>query len=116
MNRRGVALCMLTANLFVLTSRAADNSEVAILKSGSYKAGVVAIPCEACPPVIVSTLRAQKGITDVVVDQKTSTVQFRVQPGSSVKLANLQTALKAASDEMGMDADYRLKNVNRRTP
>ena len=88
-------------------------AEVQILKAGKYTAHVTAIPCEGCPPVIEKTMLDQKGIGSAKADQKTSTLSFTVKPGSVIKVPDLQKALKSASDEMGMGADYTLKNITK---
>ena len=90
---------------------AADKPAGKVLKAGTYSAKVAAIPCAACPPEIVKTLKAQPAIDEVSVNQKASTVTFTVKPGMEVALPDLQKKLKAASDQMGMGADYQLKNV-----
>jgi hypothetical protein len=92
----------------------ADVPGARILTPGNYSARVTAIPCEACPPEIVRTLKAQPGIDGISVDPKASTVQFTVKPGAPIPLVDLQKALKAASDQMGMGADYQLKDVKSR--
>jgi cation transport ATPase len=92
---------------------AADNPAPKALGAGTYSANVTGILCSACPPEIEKTLKAQSGVDKVSVDQKTSTVQFTIKPGAKVQLPDLQKALKAASDQMGMGADYRLKNLKK---
>lgn len=109
--KRIVWIALAAVTLIGSGVRADDPAEAKVLDPGKYSASVVAIPCDACPPVIEKTLKAQPGIDAVSVDQKASSVQFTVKPGARVPLPDLQKALKAASDEMGMGADYRLKNV-----
>jgi hypothetical protein len=84
-----------------------------VLMSGTYTAQVTAIPCEGCPPVIEKTMLDQQGILSAKADQKTSTLTFTVKPEAQVNVSDLQKALKSASDEMGMGADYTLKNVKK---
>ena len=85
-----------------------------ILKAGTYKAQVMAIVCEGCPPLIEQTMLAQPGIASAKADQKTSILTFTVKPEALVKVSDLQKALKAASDQMGMGADYTLNNIRRK--
>ena len=82
-----------------------------VLQAGTYTAQVAAIPCEGCPPVIEQTMLAQPGIATAKADQKTSSLTFTIKPDAQVNAADLQKALKAASDQMGMGADYSLKNI-----
>jgi hypothetical protein len=56
-------------------------------------------------------MQAQPGIDAVTVDQQSSSVSFTIKPGTQVQLADLQNALKAASGQMGMGADYQLHDV-----
>lgn len=82
-----------------------------VLKEGSYTAKVAALACEACPPAVEKALKAFPGIEGVSVAREKSTVKFTVKKGASVKAVKLQAALKAASDEMGMGADYSLRDL-----
>lgn len=87
-----------------------------VLKAGSYTATVAGIVCGACPPQVEKTLKAFPGIEGVSVSQEKLTVSFTIKKGASVKEAKLQTALKAASSEMGMGADYSLSDLKRVGP
>jgi hypothetical protein len=84
-----------------------------VLLTGKYTAQVTAIPCEGCPPVIEQTMLAQPGIATAKADQKTSTLTFTIKPDAQVNVSDLQKALKAASDQMGMGADYSLKDIKK---
>ena len=83
------------------------------LKPGSYTAQVKAIVCDACGPKVQQTLEKVDRIEKVTVDQKNQTVQFTIKKDAKIKLADLQKTLKASSDEMGMGADYQLKNLKK---
>ena len=80
---------------------------------GAYQATVKAIVCDGCGDFIQKTMSQHEGIESVVVDQKAKLVNFRVKDGAKVKLAELQTALKASADKMGMGADYTLANLKK---
>lgn len=82
-----------------------------VLTAGKYSASVKAIVCGGCGPLIKETLQKMKEIDAVTVDSGKKTVQFAVKKDSTVKLSDLQKALKAASDTMGMGADYTLSDV-----
>ena len=84
-----------------------------VLQAGKYTARVTAIPCEGCPPVIEQTMLAQPGIASAKADQKTSTLVFTVKPDARVNVLAVQKALKIASDQMGMGADYSLKDIKK---
>lgn len=79
------------------------------LTKGQYTAKVKMLACEACGPEVEKTLNGVKGVEAAKVDSKTSTVRFGVK--DSVKLAELQKTLKAASEQMGMGADYSLSKI-----
>src|ERR1017187_9933326 len=110
--KRKEVLTGITIGVLTLSGAyAADGTVANVLEAGTYTAKVAAIPCEACPPVIEKTFKAQPGIDQVSVDQKTSSLTFTVKPGAQVQLPDLQSALKAASDQMGMGADYQLHDI-----
>ena len=113
MERKRVFAGLILAVLGVSGAWAADEPAARVLEAGTYTAQVTAIPCSACPPGIEKTLKAQPAIEEVSVDQDASTVKFSVKPGTQLPLSELQKALKAASDQMGMGADYQLKNVKK---
>jgi hypothetical protein len=52
-----------------------------MLVPGTYTAGVKAIVCDGCGPLIERTLRNFEEIEAVAVDQKSKTVQFTVKKG-----------------------------------
>ena len=85
----------------------------ALLDAGRYMGKVLAIVCGSCAAQIEQTLGRQPGIEAVTVDASTHSVRFTVKAGTTVKLADLQVALKQASDKMGMGADYRLLEVQK---
>lgn len=82
-----------------------------VLKAGTYSAKVKAIVCGGCGPLIKQTLEKMKEIDTVSVDSAKKTVQFAVKKDSTVKLSDVQKALKAAADQMGMGADYELSDL-----
>lgn len=81
------------------------------LGAGTYTATVKALVCEACGPKVVETLSSVPGIADVSVDQAKSQLTFAVKKGSKINVASLQKKLKAVSDQMGMGADYSLRDI-----
>lgn len=82
-----------------------------VLTAGRYTAKVKALVCGACAKNIRDTARAFPGIESVSVDEKSSKLNFTVGPDAHVNVAKLQAALKASSEEMGMGADYSLRNI-----
>lgn len=56
------------------------------------------------------------GLKNVSVDAKSRTLKFSVNPGAKVDMAKMQASLKAASDEMGMGADYSLSDIRKQAP
>jgi len=85
----------------------------AMLATGRYTAKIKALVCGACAKKIAETARAFPGIQSVSVDGKTSMLRFAVAPDAQVDVAKLQAAMKAASDEMGMGADYTLSDIRK---
>lgn len=112
MNRKVLlgGFIVLASGALALAAPAAKDT---VLKTGKYTAHVAAIPCEGCPPVIEQTMLAQPGIATAKADQKTSTLLFTIKPDAQVNVSDLQKALKAASDQMGMGADYSLKGIQK---
>jgi copper chaperone CopZ len=82
-----------------------------ILTAGTYTAKVKAIVCSGCPALIKQALEKMKEIDSVSVDSQKRTVQFTVKKSTTVKLSDLQKALKVAADRMGMGADYTLLDL-----
>jgi hypothetical protein len=82
-----------------------------VLTAGTYTAKVKAIVCSGCGPLIKQTLEKMKEIDSVSVDSGKKTVQFAVKKNNTVKLSDLQKALKVAADRMGMGADYTLLDL-----
>lgn len=85
-----------------------------MLMPGTYTAGVKAIVCDGCGPMIEQTLRNFKEIEAVAVDQKSKTVQFSVKKDGMATVGDLQEALDAAAGRMGMGADYSLSDLRRK--
>ncbi len=88
-------------------ARAAED----VLNAGTYTAKVKALTCRGCGPLVKKTMEELKPIESAAVDQQASTVQFTVKKDTTIKLSEIQTALKAAADKMGMGADYTLSDV-----
>ena len=82
-----------------------------VLKTGEYTAKVKAITCGGCGPLIKKTMEGMKEIDSVSVDSKNKTVQFAVKEGATINYADLQKALDAAAEKMGMGADYTLLDL-----
>jgi hypothetical protein len=85
-----------------------------MLVPGTYTAGVKAIVCDGCGPLIERTLRNFEEIEAVAVDQKSKTVQFTVKKGGGIAVDDLQEALDEAAGRMGMGADYALSDLRRK--
>ena len=108
----GILSLLVAASAFA----APTNTKSAGLKEvgpGAYQATVKAIVCDGCGDFIQKTMSQHEGIESVVVDQKAKLVTFRIKDGAKVKVAELQTALKASADKMGMGADYTLVNLKK---
>ena len=88
-------------------ARAADD----VLNAGTYTAKIKALTCKGCGPLVKKTMEGLKAIESASVDQQTSSLQFTVKKDNTIKLSEIQTALKAAADKMGMGADYTLSEV-----
>jgi copper chaperone CopZ len=89
----------------------ADSME--ILTGGAYSAQVKGIVCLGCGEYIKQTLQKIPGVEQVSVDQGKKTVQFKVKEGSKLKLAEVQQALRASAEKMGMGADYQLRDLKK---
>ena len=81
-----------------------------VLPEGRYSAKAKSLVCGGCAEAIEKAMGGVPGIATVTVDAKTGVVGFTVNKGASVAWSDLQTVLKAASDQMGMGADYRLSD------
>jgi hypothetical protein len=82
-----------------------------VLKPGEYVAGVKAITCGGCGPLIKRTMEGMKEMESVTVDSQKKTVHFIVKKDATVKVVDLQKALDAAAQKMGMGADYTLLDL-----
>ncbi len=102
---------LLALSAMVLAAPLVAQQDKEVMAAGTYTAKVKAIVCGGCGPLIKSTLEGMKQIEAVSVDQAQKSVQFTVKKNSTVKLADVQKALKKASDKMGMGADYTLTEV-----
>jgi hypothetical protein len=111
--------CALIAGFALLTILAAGTATARpaddVLSPGTYTATVKAIVCGGCGPLIKRTLEGLKQIDSATVDQQAKTVQFAVKKDTTIKVSEIQTALKAAADKMGMGADYTLSDVKAKT-
>jgi len=81
------------------------------LAAGSYSATVKAIVCEGCAQFITETLKKNPALETISVDPKAKTVSFTVKKSATVKVSELQKALKLSAAEMGMGADYSLSDI-----
>lgn len=106
-------LILATAMIGLLGSgaAAAPKPKALVLKPGEYSATAKALVCSACAGEIEKTLKGFPGIKGVTVPPEGGAVRFKVKKATPVKLAALNDALKAASDKMGMGADYTLHDV-----
>lgn len=82
-----------------------------VLKTGDYSAGLKALTCGGCGPLVKKTMEGMKEIASVSVDNAKKTVVFSVKKDTTLKVADLQKALDAAAKNMGMGADYTLLDL-----
>lgn len=99
-----------------LAATPAVKAEKKVLTQGVYAATVAALVCEACPAEVAKTLKAFPGLEAVSLSREKSTVRFAVKKGAAVRTEKLQSALRAASERMGMGADYGLRDLKRVGP
>jgi len=111
MNPRRVLILMMAVLAVSAMIGLAAGQSPDVLTAGKYTAKVKAITCGGCGPLIKKTMLAMKEIDSAVIDSDKKTVEFVVKKNSSVKLSDLQKALKAAADIMGMGADYTLSDL-----
>jgi copper chaperone CopZ len=111
MNSRKALVTLTAALVFLAMIGLAVGQSPDILKPGDYSAKVKAITCGGCGPLIKKTMQAMKEIESVTVDSEKKTVQFVVKKDNPLKLSELQKALNAAADKMGMGADYTLLDL-----
>jgi copper chaperone CopZ len=110
MNKTLLSLSLIACLTLPAAAAAVQKSKsAATLSAGRYSAKVKMLACEACGPSVEKTLNEIKGVEAAKVDPKTSTVEFAVK--NSVKVASLQKALRGASADMGMGADYSLSKI-----
>lgn len=115
----GLLAGLLSVGVLVSGARASDqapakaesSAQARVLKAGRYSATVTAMVCGMCAGNVERTLKAFHGVEGVKVAKGSTKVEFSVKRGAKVDLARLQQKLKAASDDMGMGADYTLKDV-----
>lgn len=81
-----------------------------VLPGGNYSAKAKSLVCGGCAETIEKAMRDVPGIATASVDPKTGGVDFTVKNGASVRWSDLQKSLEAASDRMGMGADYTLSD------
>ena len=105
------ALSLLIAAPLMAAPKAKTAASDQTLTSGAYTATVKAIVCEGCAQFITETLNKNPSLEAISVDPKTKMLSFAVKKDAKVKVSDLQTALKASSDQMGMGADYSISNV-----
>ncbi len=109
---KNILKMLIVALVVAVPAAAHEGHEAAVtLKAGRYTATVKALVCGACAPEVKKTVASFPGVRDVVVDKDKSVLSFSVKKGKSINVAKLQAALKAASDKMGMGADYSLNDI-----
>ena len=86
-------------------------SSSASLGAGQYTAQVAMLACGACGSNVEQTLQKLPGVENAKVDSNKSTVTFAVKKGAKIAVSDLQKALKASADQMGMGADYTLSKI-----
>jgi hypothetical protein len=111
MSLRNVLVAMAATLVLLAVLSAASGQSQDVLKPGAYTAKVKAITCSGCGPLIVKTMQGMKEIESVSVDSAKKTVQFAVKRDSTLKISELEKALKAAAERMGMGADYTLLDL-----
>ncbi len=104
-------LALAAAVALAVPALAKGTSAPKTLAAGKYSAHVKALVCEGCAANVEQTLKTFKGLDGVSVDQAKSEVAFEVEKGAKVSVAKLQKALKASSEQMGMGADYTLRDI-----
>jgi hypothetical protein len=109
--RRFTAAAALILLALMVAAPIAVSQSDDVLKPGAYTAKVKAIVCGGCGPLIQKTMTGMKEIEAVSVDQANKTVKFAVKKDTTLKVTELQKALKAAADKMGMGADYTLSEL-----
>lgn len=105
------AVALLASACFAAAPKA--KAKPVTMKEGRYTAQVKAIICGACAPKILETVKGFPGIEGAEVDRDKSQLTFTVKAGSKVSFDKLQAKLKAASDDMGMGADYTLHDLKK---
>ena len=109
----GTLLATIVASTGFGASKKVRNVAPEQIGPGTYTASIKAIVCGGCGEVIEKTMKEQPGIDTASVNQEQKKVTFTVKDGAQVKVAELQKALKAAADQMGMGADYRLGDIKK---
>ncbi len=82
-----------------------------VLSEGNYSAGIKPFVCSGCGSFMGKAMRSVFGVEKAAADDKSHTLKFTVAKGASVSEKDVQDALKAAADKMGMGADYTLSNI-----
>lgn len=109
--------CLLLLGGWALASTTKPNKDGdPLLVPGSYTATVPAFVCGGCPEWIQTKLGAVKSLKNVMVDPETRRVTFTVKKGAKVKRSDIQNVLDAAAREMGMGADYTLRDFKEEGP
>jgi hypothetical protein len=111
MTRRVLLTMIAVAAVLAFTAGSLAASGEDVLAAGTYTAKIKALTCAGCGPLVRKTMEGMAEIQSATVDSKASSVEFVVKKDNSVKVADLQKALKAAADKMGMGADYTLSDV-----
>ena len=85
----------------------------AALPTGTYSARIKALACAGCAPLIEKSMRNLKEVGPVHVDTKSARLHFAVKEGASLKMSDLNAALKKSAGEMGMGADFTLSDLKK---
>ncbi|MBK7574075.1 MAG: hypothetical protein IPI26_02205 [Elusimicrobia bacterium] len=97
-----------------MTAVAAPVKKAAPLAPGEYGATLPAFVCGGCAEWVQSRLEKDKRLAAVAVDPIPRALRFRVKPGPVVTAAELQEVLDGAATQMGMGADYTMKDLKPR--
>lgn len=104
-----LALGMVVGSVFAGSSRThGEHGADPDLPGGHYSAKAKALVCGGCAGLIEKTLQGMPALQSASVEPESGRVDFVVKEGKTVKWSALQKSLRAASDQMGMGADYNL--------
>lgn len=84
------------------------------LAPGAYVATLPAFVCGGCAEWAQGRLQKDKRLTDVTVDAESRVLGFRVKSGPAVTVGEIQKILDGAAAQMGMGADYTMREFKPR--